>query len=918
VSQASANQRAGRCGRTSDGICIRLYTEDDFTARPEFTEPEILRTNLASVVLAMTALGLGDIAAFPFVEPPDHRQVKDGVALLEELGALDPAQPDPRKRLTEIGRRLAQLPIDPRLGRMILEADRNGCVPDVLVIAAALSIQDPRERPPDRQQAADTMHRRFADDRSDFLAYRNLWRYLQDQQAALSGNAFRRLCHAEFLHYLRVREWQDLVSQLRQVTRSLGIPTSGDVGEPGDDPKQVHTSLLAGLLSHVGLWNPDKREYDGARGARFAPWPGSALFRKPPRWVMAGELVETSRLWGRDLGRIEPEWVEPLAEHLVKRSYSEPHWSAKHGAVMAYEKVTLYGVPIVAGRRVTYGRIDPELSRELFVRHALVQGEWRTHHRFFHANRALLDDVEELEHRVRRRDILVDDETLFEFYDQRVPADVVSARHFDAWWKTARRTTPDLLTFDPAMLVRDDAGAVDQADYPDAWRQGDLELRLTYQFEPGADADGVTVHVPLAVLNRVRTDGFDWQVPGLRSELVTALIKSLPKDLRRNFVPAPDTARAVLEHIDGQAGERPLTDAMSDQLRRQTGLVVPHGAWDLARVPGHLRLTFRVEDEGGRPVAEGKDLQALRDRLAPTVQQTVADAAAGLERGGLTGWDFGELPALFEDRAGEHEVKGYPALVDEGDSVGLRVLGTREERDRETWRGVRRLLILTIASPLKNVVGRLDVPTKLALGHNPHGSVPALLADCLDCAVDALMDTHGGTVTDQPSFERLRREVRGELPETTYDVVVEVAGILALAHDIDVRATGTTSQALLPTMAEVRGHLGRLVRPGFVTATGRTRLRDLRRYLRAVQVRLDALPAAARRDRERMAEVAQVQGEVDSWLAAMHPTRRQDPAVQDVCWMVEDLRVSLFAQQLGTPYPVSAKRIYRAMDALDA
>jgi ATP-dependent helicase HrpA len=519
VSQASANQRKGRCGRVAEGICIRLYSEEDFLARPEFTEPEILRTNLASVILQMTALGLGDIAAFPFVEAPDHRHVRDGVALLQELGALDPAAKDPRKRLTKTGRTLARLPVDPRLARMVLEADQQGVVDEVLVITAALSIQDPRERPVDMQQAADEKHRRFADERSDFLTYWNLWNYLQDQQKALSSSAFRRLCRTEFLHFLRVREWQDLYGQLRSVARSLGIrPSAGAIERDSDTLLQpLHTALLSGLLSHVGLWDPEKREYVGARGARFASWPGSALFKKPPRWVMAGELVETSRLWGRDLARIEPEWVEPLAVHLVKRTYSEPHWSSKQGAVMAYEKVTLYGVPIVASRRVTYGRIDPELSRELFIRHALVQGEWRTHHTFFHANRALLDEVEELEHRARRRDILVDDEELFEFYDRRVPDGIVSARHFDAWWKQARREQPDLLDFERSMLMREEAGAVSEADYPDAWVQGELSFPLTYQFEPGTDADGVTVHMPLAVLNQVTPAGFDWQVPGLSS-----------------------------------------------------------------------------------------------------------------------------------------------------------------------------------------------------------------------------------------------------------------------------------------------------------------------------------------------------------------------------------------------------------------
>ncbi len=644
VSQASANQRKGRCGRVAEGICIRLYTEEDFLARPEFTDPEILRTNLASVILQMTALGLGDIGAFPFVEPPDHRQVRDGVALLEELGALDTTAPDTARRLTKVGRSLARLPVDPRLARMVLEADRNGCVDEVLVIAAALSIQDPRERPPDKQQAADQAHRRFADDRSDFLTYWRLWTYLQEQQKSLSSSAFRRMCRAEFLHYLRVREWQELHSQLRSVARSLGIKPSRRpvVTEPDADTDRealdallvpLHTALLAGLLSHIGLWDPDKREYVGARGARFVPWPGSALFKKPPRAVMAGELVETSRLWGRDLGRIEPEWVEPLAAHLLKRSYSEPHWSSKQGAVLAYEKVTLYGVPLVASRRVAYGGIDPELSRQLFIRHALVQGEWRTHHAFFAANRELLEEVEELENRLRRRDILVDDETLFDFYDERVPADVVSARHFDSWWKAARRELPDLLDFERAMLLREDASSVSENEFPDHWMVGELALPLSYQFEPGAAADGVTVHIPLPVLNRVPPEGFDWQVPGLRLDLVTALLRSLPKTLRRNFVPAPDHARAVVDALDRQESTptEPLTDAMARELRNRTGVVVPPDAWDLARVPEHLQMTFVVEDEQGAVVAQGKDLEAVKQELRPQVAQTRL-AGGGLAR----------------------------------------------------------------------------------------------------------------------------------------------------------------------------------------------------------------------------------------------------------------------------------------------
>ncbi|MDQ1614384.1 MAG: ATP-dependent helicase HrpA, partial [Actinomycetota bacterium] len=877
VSQASARQRSGRCGRVAAGVCIRLYTEDDFLARPEFTEPEILRTNLASVILAMTALGLGDIAAFPFVEPPDRRSVRDGVALLEELGALVPGRDEERKRrLTPLGRQLAQLPVDPRLARMVVEADRNGCAHEVLVITAAMSIQDPRERPVEHQQAADDKHRRFADERSDFLAYWNLWSYLQDERQARTGNAFRRMCRTEFLHYLRVREWQDLVGQLRQVARSLGL----QVGEPVSDADArrdlVHRSLLAGLLSHIGLWEDEKREYVGARGARFAAWPGSALFKKPPHWVMAGELVETSRLWGRDLGRIDPEWVEPLAEHLVKRSYSEPHWSAKHGAVMAHEKVTLYGVPVVASRRVAYGRIDAELSRELFIRHALVEGDWRTHHAFFRANRELLDEVEELEHRTRRRDILVDDEELFAFYDGRIPAEVVSGRHFDAWWKKARRETPDLLDFERAMLVRADSDQVCPADYPDVWEQGDLALQLTYQFEPGTAADGVTAHVPIDVLNRLRPDGFDWEVPGLRLDLVTALVRSLPKNLRRLFVPAPDTAAAVLSAVETPAVDHtePITDVMSRELRRRSGVTVPHNAWDWSRVPDHLRMTFRVEDETGATVGEGKDLAALVTLLRPAVRETVARAASGIERTGLTSWTFGPLPETFEQTIGGRTVKGFPALVDAGSTVSLQVLGSSAEAERSTWTGVRRLLALTVSSPLPNVVRRLDNRTKLALGHNPHGGVPALLDDCLTAALDELMRRHGEVPRDETGFAALRDAVRGELPEIAYDVVTTVAALLTAAGEIEARVSATTSAAALPSTLDVRHQLSGLVHSGFVTETAVRRLPDVRRYLAALARRLDTLATAPGRDHDRLATVARVQEEYDKFLAELAAASR--------------------------------------------
>lgn len=912
VSQASARQRAGRCGRLSDGICVRLYSEDDFEARPAFTEPEILRTNLASVILQMTALGLGDVAAFPFLDPPDRRSVADGVNLLVELGALDPAARDPKERLTAVGRSLSQLPIDPRLARMILEANRNGCVREVLVIAAALSIQDPRERPTDQRDVADAFHARFADPTSDFLAFLNLWRYVKEQQQELSSSAFRRLCRTEHLNYLRVREWQDLESQLRQLIKPLGVT----LNTPDGAPEHIHQSLLSGLLSHIGVKDESINEYQGARGAKFAVFPGSGLFKKPPRWVMSAELVETSRLWARVNARIDPAWAEPLAEHLVKRTYSEPHWERKAGAVMGFERVMLYGVVIVPRRKVTYARVDPELSRELFIRHALVEGDWSTHHRFFHENRELLDDVEELEHRARRRDIVVDDETLFEFYDQRIPADVVSGRHFDSWWKKARHERPDLLTFSTDLLTTDAAGAVTQADYPDSWPGDDLGLRLTYQFEPGSSADGVTVHVPIEVLNQVEPDGFDWQVPGLRPELVTALIKALPKQLRRSFVPAPDTAREALAQLPPSPSGQPFTAALARVLHRLRAVPVTADDFDLSKVPDHLRMTFRVLDEKGKPAGEGKDLDALKVRLKQQLRQTMAAAASSIERTGLTAWPGGELPRTFEQRRSGHVVTGYPALVDEGATVALKVLPTPADQARAMRTGNRRLLLLAVPSPTSFVQRHLTNRSKLVLSQNPDGSVAALLDDVAAASVDWLVGEAGGPAWDGAAFEALRSRVRQDLIETVFEVVADVEKVLDVAHRVTAALKSTTSLALTASLVDARDHLARLMPPGFVTSTGRARLPDLLRYLKAIERRLEKLPTSPQRDHQHMETVRRVTDEYEAALAALPPGHGPTPEHDAVRRMIEELRVSLFAQELGTAQPVSEKRLLKAIDAL--
>ncbi|OBB45212.1 ATP-dependent RNA helicase HrpA [Mycobacterium sp. 852002-51961_SCH5331710] len=903
ISQASAAQRAGRSGRTAPGVCIRLYSEADFAARPRYTDPEILRTNLAAVILQMAALNLGDIEGFPFLDPPDRRAIRDGVQLLQELGAFDA-----EGRITDVGRRLAQLPVDPRLGRMILQADAEGCVREILVLAAALSIPDPRERPADREDAARQKHARFADEHSDFVSYLNLWRYLSEQRKELSGNAFRRMCRDEFLHYLRIREWQDLVGQLRSIARELGITESRDP-EPAD-PGGVHAALLAGLLSHIGLRDGDGREYQGARNAKFVLAPGSVLTKRPPRWIVVADLVETSRLFGRIGARIQPETVERIAGDLVQRTYSEPHWDARRGVVMAYERVTLYGLPLVPRRRVGYSQIEPVLARELFIRHGLVEGDWQTRHHFFRDNARLREELEELEEKARRRDLLVGDDEIFAFYDARIPADVVSARHFDAWWKKQRHVTPDLLTFTRDDLLRTEDAAAGQ---PDAWRAGDLALPLSYRFEPGAEDDGVTVHVPVEVLARLGGDEFAWQVPALREELITALIRSLPKALRRNFVPAPDTARAVLAAIT--PGAEPLLEAVQRELHRRTGVLVPIDAFDLGKLPSHLRVTFAVEGADGTELARGKDLDALQHELAVPVRRAVADAVAGgLDRTGLRTWpdDLDALPRTVENTVGGHTVRGYPALVDAGDTVDLHVFPTAAEQLASMGAGTRTLLRLAVASPVKAVERQLSPRTKLMLGANPDGSLQALLEDCADAATDMLAPAPAWT---REEFTALREHVAADLVPTTAGIVARVEKVLSAANDVEVALPSAPSAAQADAVADIRAQLDRLLPRGFVAATGAAHLSDLSRYLLAIGRRLDRLPYAPAADRERMDRVHAVEDAYDELLRALSPARARGTDIRDIGRQIEELRVSLWAQQLGTPRPVSEQRIYRAIDA---
>ena len=940
ISQASANQRKGRCGRVSEGICIRLYSEEDFNNRPEFTDPEILRTNLASVILQMTALGLDDIEAFPFVDAPDKRHIQDGVKLLEELGAIQPKkiksykhdgarfptrakdvsankngtryetcaiESEEKKQgweLTPIGRQLAQLPVDPRLAKMLLSAVNFGSVYEVMIIVSALSIQDPRERPTEKQQASDEKHRRFADKKSDFLAFLNLWNYVQEQQKALTKNQFRRQCQKDFLNYLRIREWQDIYQQIRLAVREMGLPINSEKAEY----QKIHTALLSGLLSHIGLKEAEKQQYLGARNAHFAIFPNSVLFKKQPKWVMAAELVETSKLWGRMVAEIEPEWIEPLAEHLTKKSYSEPRWSKSRGAVIADEKVSLYGVPIVAARPVNYGSIDSTVSREIFIQSALVEGDWNTKHKFFKQNQQLIREVEELEHKSRRRDILVDERTLFEFYDQRIGTDVVSQKHFDTWWKKAEKQDPELLNFERSFLINDDAEQVSKLDFPNFWHQGNLKLKLAYQFEPGTDADGVTVHIPLPLLNQVEMTGFDWQIPGLREELVIALIKSLPKSYRRNFVPAPNYAQAFL----GRAVplEKPLLDTLIYELRRMTGVTVEAEYWNWEQIPSHLKMTFRVVDENGKKIAESMNLDELKFSLKDRVQESISAVADdGIEQSGLHIWSFAELPQCYEQKQRGFSVKAFPAIVDEKDAVGIKLFETEFEQAVAMQQGLRRLLLLNVPSPIKYLHEKLPNKAKLGLYFTPFGRVLDLIDDCIACAVDKLIADFGGFVWDEAGFEKLRDFVRENLNEVTVDIAQKVEQILSLNHALNQRLKGKMDFTMAFAFSDIKAQLAGLIYPGFVQKSGYDRLPDLQRYLQAVDKRIDKLAQDVNRDRAAMLRVEQVQQAYQQLLAKLPKSKPISDEVAEIRYMIEELRVSLFAQQLGTKYQVSEKRV---------
>ncbi len=915
ISQASANQRSGRSGRTADGIAIRLYSEENFEARPEFTDPEILRTNLASVILQMISLRLGDINEFPFIQAPDHKAVRDGLMLLHELGAISQNERGGAPTLTNVGRDISRIPVDPKMARMLVEANRLGVLDDVTVIVAAMTIQDVRERPLEYQAQADQAHARFKDKESDFLSSLKLWDYIGDSRDELSGNAFRKRMKREFLHYMRIREWRDLVRQLRDVERQLGwSPADSVAGER--DAAAVHQSLLTGLLSNIGARDGNSKEFQGARGTRFMVFPGSSLAKRPPEFLMAAELVETSRLWARDVAKIEPVWVERAAGDLLKHSYSEPVWSRKRSAAMVHEKSMLYGVTIVRDRLVPYHRVDPAAARTMFIRHALLEGDWNRHHKFIDHNEALLAEAAEVEEKVRRRGLVVDEDTLFDFYDARLPDNVTTARHFDSWWKKQRAKDKHYLDFDPNALLDDDNVDASATAFPEAKRQGSVEYALRYKFEPGDPFDGVTVEVPVPLLANLDPDGFDWLVPGLRSELAAEMIRTLPKALRKTVVPAPDFAQRALEVMPEDVNtDIPFTEALADALRSVGGRGINATDFNPQALPPHLQVTYAAIDRRGKIVDHDKDLAALKRRQAGKIKSSVSKAGRQSESESVKKWtsdSLGAVPETVTTTIDGNEVDAYPALEATQDGVKVTVHPTKAAADASMVTATLTLLLREISVNAQQMTKGLPLRHKVAVDRYPHGGANGLVEDARVAVIRDLMMSHGGPVRTPEEFDALLAEIKPQVSGGVRRAVVNTAPALAAYADISVEL----DQWEGPAIDDMRSQLAFYLPRHAITVHGVQHLQHLPRYIDAMRIRLEDMRLDPDRDADRQAVVDGVKRYLADHMKRLPAQRSKTRAYKDILWLIEELRVSLFAQRLGTPRPVSQRRIEKKIDAL--
>ena len=927
ISQASANQRAGRAGRTSAGIAVRLYSKEDFDSRPEFTDPEILRTNLAAVILQAAASKLGDIRKFPFLQPPDARGVKDGVGLLKELGAILEDEAG-QISLTEVGKGLSQIPIEPRFARMLLASKAGSLTREVMIIVAGLTIQDPRERPLEKREAADRLHARFTDPTSDFLSLLNLWNHIEDQQRKLSSSAFRRLCKQEFLNYLRVREWQDLVRQLKGLSSPLGL----EYGKRKKDPDGIHRALLSGLLSQIGIQQliekpktktgkPQRAAsvYLGANNKKYFIFPGSALAKKPPEAMMSAELVETSRLFARMNAAIDPSWAEELAGDLCKRSVSEPHWEKKLGAVIGLEKVSLFGVPIVQGRKVQYSKIDPMFCRELFIRHALVYGQWDSRQVFFDKNSKLLAELEELAEASKAPQLAPTEDDVFLFYNNRIPLDVFSTRSFEGWWRQVRASEPEFLTMTREELLGAHQGEVDRAEYPGEITVDSQQFQLSYIFDPSSQHDGMCVDVPIALLANLKPAGFQWLIPTLRSDLIAEMIRSLPKNIRRNVVPAKDWAQKVMQELPDQPTGI-LTEKLASILQSLSGVRVTAGDFNLNQIPAKYQVTYRILDSKANQLAIGNDLAALQAQLADHAVEAIAEVVQfegpTIEASNLQAFDQDQIPNKLESSHGTNRVNAYPALVVNpvNRQVDLKLLSSEAKQNLEHPLGVAELIVKSIPSPVKYIESHLSQPEKLAIASLPYKNLSDFVADVIRAGAIKQISSLEELVFTKQAFEKQRQLVEAISIELVFDVAKILLRISQAASQANKTISNARAIDFLNELASEKLHIQELLQPDFVSGVSLARLPRIEVYLKAISQRIIKLQEQPDRDRIGALEVSKAIELFESAGGKIPLAPAAPENISSARWLLEELRVSVFAQSLGTSEPVSLKRIQKLLN----